>query len=42
MFQMCLKTGDFDFDLQGQIGHLKILLLVIATTFEPWEFFLQT
>ena len=33
---MCLKTGDLDLDLQGQIGLENFMqFLVNATTFEP-------
>ena len=40
-----LKTSDLD--LQGQIGletkkTKKFCVIVNATTFEPWEFYLQT
>ena len=43
MPQTGLKTGDLD--LQGQIGFETIKFCVIcvnATTFELWEFYLQT
>ena len=43
---MILKIGDLDLDLQGQIGNetkkFCVIFLVNATTFEPWEFYLQT
>ena len=45
MSQTGLKTADLDLDLQGQIGlETKNFMrfLVDATTFEPWEFYLQT
>ena len=41
MSQIGLKTGDLDLDLQGQIGLETKKFLVNATTFEPWEFYLQ-
>ena len=42
---MGLKTGEPDLDLQGKFGLKTKQFLsypVNATTFEPWEFCLQT
>ena len=45
MSQIGLKTGDLDLDLKVKLA-LKLnkfcVIFVNATTFEPWEFYLQT
>ena len=45
MSQTGLKTGDLDLDLEGKLAlKLKnfVRFLVNETTFELWEFYLQT